>query len=74
MNSLRKTLAGLFLALLVSLLMTPLPWRALPQGVESFLGIGQAIFNQYLLPFEALSILLLAALIGALLLAKKEGE
>ncbi len=74
MNNLRKALAGLFLALLVSFLLTPVPWRALPQGVESFLGIGQAIFNQYLLPFEALSVLLLAALIGAVFLAKKEGR
>jgi NADH:ubiquinone oxidoreductase subunit 6 (subunit J) len=64
----------MFLAILVSLLLTAPSWRVLPRGVESFLGIGQAIFNEYLLPFEVLSVLLLAALIGAVFLAKREGE
>ena len=74
MMNLRRAVAGLFLVILVSLLLTPAGWRVLPRGVESLLGIGQAIFNDYLLPFELLSVLLLAALVGAVFLAKREGS
>lgn len=35
-------------------------------------SIGSAIFTAYVLPFEAVSFLLLAALIGAVVLAKKD--
>ena len=34
--------------------------------------LGQALFNTYVLPFEAVSFLLLAALIGAIVLARKD--
>jgi NADH-quinone oxidoreductase subunit J len=34
--------------------------------------VGQAIFRNYVLPFEAISFLLLAALIGAIVLARKD--
>ena len=34
--------------------------------------IGEAIFSRWILPFEALSMLLLAALIGAILLSRRE--
>ncbi len=34
-------------------------------------AIGQSLFTQYLFPFEAVSLLLLAALIGAVVLAKR---
>jgi len=74
MSNLRRALAGLFLAILVALLLAAPAWRALPRGVESFLGLGRALFGRYLLPFEVLSVLLLAALIGAVFLAKREEE
>jgi NADH-quinone oxidoreductase subunit J len=35
-------------------------------------AISDAIFGQYLIPFEVVSVLLLAALIGAIVLARKE--
>ncbi len=35
-------------------------------------SIGKALYTSYLLPFEAVSFLLLAAIIGALILAKKK--
>ncbi|MBN2044683.1 MAG: NADH-quinone oxidoreductase subunit J [Anaerolineales bacterium] len=35
-------------------------------------AIGELLFNQYLLPFEATSILLLVAMIGAIVLTKPE--
>ncbi len=40
------------------------------EGTTAELGI--ALFTQYLLPFEVISVILLVALVGAILLAKKE--
>ncbi|MEP7060624.1 MAG: NADH-quinone oxidoreductase subunit J [Actinomycetota bacterium] len=37
-------------------------------------AVGRAIFHSYVLPFEAVSFLLLAALIGAVVLARKDDE
>ena len=34
--------------------------------------VGDSIFSQYLVPFEAVSVLLLAALIGAVVLARRD--
>jgi len=34
--------------------------------------LGKAIFSQYVLPFEIVSVVLLAALVGAVVLARKE--
>jgi NADH-quinone oxidoreductase subunit J len=34
--------------------------------------VGDAIFSQYLIPFEVISVLLLAALIGAIVIARKD--
>ncbi len=46
------------------------------QAFETFQGttgaVGEAIFSTYVLPFEAVSFLLLAALIGAIVLARKD--
>ena len=47
----------------------------IPQPVESFgspQAIGQLLFNQYLLPFEVTSVLLLIAMVGAIVLTKKD--
>ena len=41
-------------------------------GLDDGRGIGLALFGDYLVPFELLSVLLLAAVFGALLLARKE--
>ena len=37
-------------------------------------GIGMLLFTQYVVPFEILSIVLLASLIGAIYMAKGEGN
>ena len=46
------------------------------QAFQTFAGttdlVGEAIFRDYVLPFEAVSFLLLAALIGAIVLARKD--
>jgi len=43
-----------------------------PDSFGAPFEIGKILFNQYLLPFEATSILLLAALIGAIVLTRSE--
>ena len=40
-----------------------------PQGVAE---VSDSIFSQYIVPFEAVSVLLLAALIGAIVVARRE--
>ena len=39
----------------------------------SLLGIANGLFNAYVFPFELVSFVLLAAMIGAIVLARKEG-
>lgn len=75
----RTTLASLFGAILVGMLVTAIIAR--PTGIMEIhpdsltIGtteaIGQSLFTVYLFPFEAVSLLLLAALIGAVVLAKR---
>ena len=38
------------------------------------LDVGRALFTQYLLPFEVVSVLILIAILGAVVLARKELE
>jgi NADH-quinone oxidoreductase subunit J len=65
-----------FVALLVFLVRTVLPpMRTVEFG--SWVGgraeaIGQLLFTEYLLPFEIISILILIAIVGAVVLARKE--
>ena len=39
---------------------------------QRFEAVSDAIFSQYIVAFEAISVLLLAALIGAIVVARKE--
>jgi NADH-quinone oxidoreductase subunit J len=41
-------------------------------GMENLRQLGMTLFRDYLLPFEVTSILLLVAMVGAILLTKKE--
>jgi len=45
-----------------------------PADQSNIEGIGMLIFTQYAAPFEVLSIVLLASLIGAIYMAKGEGN
>src|SRR5262249_42246670 len=45
---------------------------ARPEAMGSPVGLSQDLFGGYLLHFEAVSILLLAALVGAFVLARRE--
>ncbi len=43
----------------------------LPQGFGGYRQVGIALFTRFLLPFEAVSLVLLAAIVGAVVLAKR---
>jgi len=62
-----------FTALLVSALKTlPQKEASIINGFGSINAIGEELFSKWVLPFELISILLLIALLGAIVLAKKE--
>lgn len=64
---------GLFALLTASTLNTP--WAIsteVPKGEMATVAIGIHFFTDYLLPFELASVLLLIALIGAIVLARRE--
>jgi NADH-quinone oxidoreductase subunit J len=50
----------------------PSDWPELIESVTSPAEIGLALFNQYLLPFEITSVILLAAVVGAIYLTRPE--
>jgi NADH-quinone oxidoreductase subunit J len=50
----------------------PLDSAAPPPAPGNTAVIGAALFSDYVLPFEAVSFLLLAALVGAIVLARKD--
>jgi NADH:ubiquinone oxidoreductase subunit 6 (subunit J) len=62
----------MFLWLLIAILVQP-RWYL---GPVSFQGtakaVGEKLFTSYVYPFEIVAILLLAAMVGAIYLAKKE--
>ena len=58
-----------FLAVLPSAL--PESVAVLPEGFGGYRDVGVALFTRFLLPFEATSLLLLSALVGAVVLAKR---
>jgi len=51
---------------------TIIPPTDATNSVEAIRELGMTLFNQYLLPFEITSILLLVAMIGAIVLTKQE--
>lgn len=64
---------GLLVIMLYSLWNTPLPVaQGTPSGVAGH-KLGELFLTKFVLPFEIVSVLLLAALIAALIIAKKDG-
>lgn len=69
---------ALFTSVAVFSLFTTLIWRAfgeqrIPlQQIIRTEDIGRSIFTNFILPFEVVSVVLLAALVGAILLSKKD--
>jgi len=62
----------LVIILVTVVLETRWPLGEAEQVTSTTRGIGMLIMNDYLLPFEIISVLLLMALVGAVLLARRE--
>jgi NADH-quinone oxidoreductase subunit J len=60
------------LILLRSLLESPLEAQPVPTLQGGTAELGDLLFRQYLLPFEIVSVLLLVAIVGTVLLSKRE--
>jgi NADH-quinone oxidoreductase subunit J len=58
--------------LLRSLIESPLEAQSSPTLEGGTAELGALLFRQYLLPFEIVSVLLLVAMVGAVLLSKKD--
>ena len=71
-------LAGIGMTVLVNLLPGKVGERSLELIAADAGGntqaVAEALFTDYLLPFEVTSVLLLAAIVGAVVLAKRRGE
>ncbi len=69
-------IAGLlgFVALLTALILKT-PWPVTSTALKaktSVMGLGKALMGVYVFPFEVISIILIAALIGTVVIAKKD--
>ena len=79
----QKPLAALLAFVLVAETVYLLAFRGVPAGnviqpeagvnsADFITQLGSALFNEYLLPFEVTSIVLLVAMVGAIILTKQE--
>jgi NADH-quinone oxidoreductase subunit J len=50
------------------------PANEFDSGIGLVRSVGMSLFNEFLLPFEVSSVLFLSAMVGVVLLAKKEGS
>jgi len=70
------TFAGIlafFAAVFYGIQKTPWPQEAVDYSTQNNIkDIGIQIYNNYVIPFELVSVILLVALVGAIILAKKE--
>jgi NADH-quinone oxidoreductase subunit J len=65
------TAAGLFAVLVVAVArLQPDPQIPPPAGFGTLQSLGAQLYTQWLLPFEAVSLLLLVAMVGAVVVAK----
>lgn len=63
--------AGLFVLLVVVVLQINWPVTTGPVSPTAIADIGKALVGEYLVPFEVVSVLLLAALMGAIMIARE---
>ena len=65
---------AIWLFILISFVVSKTPWYKSDalEPIETVAGIGTLLLTKYLLSFEAISLLLLGALIGAAVLSRKE--
>ena len=63
----------LLFAVMALALVDSFEYTELPAGdPQSVTTVSDSIFSQYIVPFEAVSVLLLAALIGAIVVARQD--
>jgi NADH-quinone oxidoreductase subunit J len=68
-------IASVVLALVIALAVAATPWSAVTERLSTATdAMARLLFDQYVLPFEVVSVLLLAAVIGGVFLAKRERE
>jgi NADH-quinone oxidoreductase subunit J len=60
------------MAIIISVIWASPPATAVPTIVGATAPLGRLLFTNFLLPFEILSILLLVAMVGVILLSKKD--
>ncbi|HSH00154.1 MAG TPA: NADH-quinone oxidoreductase subunit J [candidate division Zixibacteria bacterium] len=63
---------GLLIVILYSLWQTPFKTSTMLPGPGAGKKLGELFLTKYVLPFEVVSVLLLAALIGAVIIAKRD--
>lgn len=75
--SLRKALVGLFglgfagFIIFIFLKVQVLPFQPNPENFGTPQAVGRELFTTYLIPFELISVLLLVAMVGVVLLGRK---
>ena len=68
-------IAAVILTVIVVLAIGSTDWHASPErAVTDTIKLAQVLFTDWVLPFEVVGVLLLAAVIGAVFLAKREGR
>jgi NADH-quinone oxidoreductase subunit J len=66
-------IASVIIAIIVALAITATDWGEVPERIRVATdAMSQVLFTDFVLPFEVVSVLLLAAVIGGVFLAKKE--
>ena len=65
---------ALFVIIYYAIRQTAFPQGTFEAGEDNTLELGKLIFNQYVIPFELMSVLLTVAFIGAIILAKREED
>ncbi len=75
----RRPVPALVVAVLVGVALMPIAWQvggtgAGRGGLDDGVELGVLLFTRYLVPFELLSVLLLAAIFGALTVARRERQ
>jgi NADH-quinone oxidoreductase subunit J len=74
-QALPAAVASIVLAVVVALAVGATDWAGSAEGGRRPVGtdeVARVLFDQYVLPFEVVSVLLLAAVIGGVFLAKRE--
>jgi NADH:ubiquinone oxidoreductase subunit 6 (subunit J) len=66
-------LAAIVLAIVIAATVTGTDWKAVPARLETVTSdVATLLFDKYVLPFEVVSVLLLAAVVGGIFLARRE--